>query len=172
MESCSSWDYTGFGSGTSQYLGKKEFKQALKQIPSRTTSLKTKTSKNEFRDGCLKLADYLIKIKDKPPDYTDPNRWVPVLKNHFGHKFKELSQHGGCPMIFEQKDRDLLELKYDALDFCEKNNEYQKKLNAFKKRGSSTYNCNNDAKCISECTEYSTWFISKKKYFEEKKGLT
>ncbi|SBS99535.1 STP1 protein, partial [Plasmodium malariae] len=29
-----------------------------------------------------------------------------------------------------------------------------------------------DAKCISECTEYSTWFISKKKYFEEKKGLT
>ncbi|SCN44540.1 STP1 protein [Plasmodium malariae] len=172
MESCSSWNYTGFGSGASEYLGKIEFVEARKQILSLTASLKTKTSKNEFRDGCLKLADYLIKIKDKPPDYTNPKRWVPVLRNYFGHKFKELSQHGGCPMIFEQKDRDLLELKYDALDFCEINKSYQKKLNAFKKRGSSTYNCNSDAKCISECTEYSTWFISKKKYFEGKKGLT
>ncbi|KAI4837664.1 STP1 protein [Plasmodium brasilianum] len=145
MESCSSWDYTGFGSGASEYRGKIEFLEARKQILSLTASLKTKTSKNEFRDGCLKLADYLIKIKDKPPDYTHRKRWVPVLRNYFGHKFKELSQHGGCPMIFEQKDRDL---------------------------GSNTYNCNSDTKCISECTEYSTWFISKKKYFEGKKGLT
>ncbi|SBS99522.1 STP1 protein [Plasmodium malariae] len=171
MENCSSRDYSGFGSGASQYLRKKEFMEALKQIPSLTASLKTKTSKNEFRGGCLKLADYLIKIKDKPPDYTDSKRWVPVLKNYFGHKFNELSQYGGCPMIFEKKERELLVLKYDALDFCELNNIYVQKLSKFRKGGSSTYVCNGDPDCKKHCTEYKDWFTGKKEHFQNTKNL-
>ncbi|SBT85850.1 STP1 protein [Plasmodium malariae] len=126
MENCSSRDYSGLGSGASQYLMKKEFLQALKQIPSLTASLKTKTSKNEFRKECLDLVNFLIKKKDDPPAFTERKRWVPVLRNYFKHRFDKITQHGGCPMIFEQKERDILELKYNALDFCELNNHIEK----------------------------------------------
>ncbi|SCP03007.1 STP1 protein [Plasmodium malariae] len=67
MENCTTRDYTGFGYGASEYLMEKEFIEARKQISSFTASLKTKKNKKEFRDECLKLIDFLITIKDKPP---------------------------------------------------------------------------------------------------------
>ncbi|SCP03049.1 STP1 protein [Plasmodium malariae] len=171
MENCTTRDYTGIGYGASEYVMENEFKEARKQISSFTASLRTKKNKKEFRDECLKLIDYLITIKDNPPKYTNPKRWVPVLRNYFGNKFDKLTQYGGCPMTFDKKDRDLLELKYNALDFCGKNISYKNKLFAFRKGGSSTYSCNNNSDCIKHCKEYEEWFISKKEYFESNRNL-
>ncbi|SBS92749.1 hypothetical protein PMALA_037140, partial [Plasmodium malariae] len=168
MENCTTRDYTGFGYGALEYLMEKEFIEAGKQISTFTASLKTKKNKKEFRDECLKLIDYLMTIKDNPPKYTNRKRWVPVLRNYFGNKFDKLTKYGGCPMIFDQKDRDLLELKYNALYFCELNDTYLQKLKKFKKSG-NTYDCNNDTQCIQDCKEYEKWFISKKQHFEEKR---
>ncbi|SBS98953.1 STP1 protein, partial [Plasmodium malariae] len=171
MENCTTRDYTGIGYGASEYVMENEFKEARKQISSFTASLRTKKNKKEFRDECLKLIDYLITIKDNPPKYTNRKRWVPVLRNYFGNKFDKLTQYGGCPMTFDKKDRDLLELKYNALDFCGKNISYKNKLSAFRKGGSSTYSCNNNSDCIKHCKEYEEWFISKKEYFESNRNL-
>ncbi|SBS96880.1 hypothetical protein PMALA_057790, partial [Plasmodium malariae] len=157
--------------GASEYLMEKEFIEARKQISSFTASLKTKKNKKEFRDECLELTNFLIEKKDKPPRFTNPKNWVPVLRNYFEYKFDKLTQHGGCPMIFDQKDRDLLELKYNALDFCETNKIYETKLSAFKKGVSRTYNCNSDPDCIKHCKEYKDWFTSKKQHFEKKRHL-
>ncbi|SCN12498.1 STP1 protein [Plasmodium malariae] len=170
MEGCTTRDYSGFGFAAGQYVGKPEFRQIQNQILSRLASLGKKTIKEEFRKECLELTNFLIKKKDEYPKYTDKNRWVPVLRNYFGNKFDKLTQHGGCPMIFDKKEKDLLVLKYNALDFCEKNISYKNKLNTFKK-GSNTYDCNNDTQCIQDCTEYEKWFISKKEYFESNRNL-
>ncbi|SBT85915.1 STP1 protein [Plasmodium malariae] len=170
MESCTTRDYSGLGFGAWEYIGNLEFIQTRNQILSRLASLGKKIIKEEFRKECLELTNFLIKKKDEYPKYTDKNRWVPVLRNYFGNKFDKLTQHGGCPMIFDKKEKDLLVLKYNALDFCEKNISYKNKLNTFKK-GSNTYDCNNDTQCIQDCTEYEKWFISKKEYFESNRNL-
>ncbi|KAI4839237.1 hypothetical protein MKS88_001781 [Plasmodium brasilianum] len=170
MEGCASRNYSGLGFGATQYLGKLEFRQTKNQILSRLSSLGKKTIKEEFRKECLELTNFLIKKKDEYPKYTDRNRWVPVLRNYFEGAFNRITQHGGCPMIFDEKEKDLLELKYNALDFCEKNISYKNKLNTFKK-GSNTYDCNNDTQCIIYCKEYEEWFVSKKQHFEKKRHL-
>ncbi|SBS98603.1 STP1 protein [Plasmodium malariae] len=171
MENCATTNYAGMGYGALPYIRNPEFIQARNQILSRITALKEKTLKEEFRKECLELSNYLIKLKNKPPKYTNPNQWVPVLRNYFKSKFDELTEHGGCPMIFEQNERDILELKHDALDFCETIEAYEKKLSVFKKGGSSTYNCNSDADCIQHCTEYKDWFTSKNGHFQNTRNL-
>ncbi|SBT85766.1 STP1 protein [Plasmodium malariae] len=170
MEGCASRDYSGLGFAAGHYLVKPEFRQTKNQILSGLASLGKKIIKEEFRKECLELTNFLIEKKDKPPRFTNPKSWVPVLRNYFKHKFDKITQHGGCPMIFDKKEKDLLELKYDALDFCEKNISYKNKLTAFKK-GSNKYDCSNDTQCIQDCTEYETWFISKKEYFESNRNL-
>ncbi|KAI4838710.1 STP1 protein [Plasmodium brasilianum] len=171
MENCDTTNYSGLGYGALPYIRNPEFIQARNQILSRITALKEKTLKEEFRKECLELSNYLIKLKNKPPKYTNPKQWVPVLRNYFKSKFDELTEHGGCPMIFEQNERDLLELKHDALDYCETIKVYEKKLRAFKKGDSSTYNCNSDADCIRHCTEYKDWFTSKNGHFQNTRNL-
>ncbi|SBT85740.1 STP1 protein [Plasmodium malariae] len=171
MEGCASRDYSGLGFGATQYLWKPEFIQTRNQILSRLASLEKKTIKEEFRKECLELTNFLIEKKDKPTRFTNPKSWVPVLRNYFKHKFDKITQHGGCPMIFDPKEKNILELKYDAQDFCETNNVYETKLRAFKKGGSKTYNCNSDSNCIKHCTEYKDWFTSNKQHFEEKRHL-
>ncbi|SBS96478.1 STP1 protein [Plasmodium malariae] len=171
MENCATTNYAGLGYGALRYVRKPEFIQAQRKILSSLASLKKKKDKNEFKKECLQLNDYLIKLKDKPPKYTNPNQWVPVLRNYFKSKFDELTEHGGCPMIFEQNERDLLELKYDALDFCETIKVYEQKLSAFKEGGNRTYNCNSNADCLKHCTEYKDWFTSKKGHFQNTRNL-
>ncbi|SBS97860.1 STP1 protein, partial [Plasmodium malariae] len=171
MEGCASRNYSGLGFAAGHYLVKPEFRQTKNQILSRLASLGKKKIQKEFRKECLELINFLIKKKDEYPKYTDKNRWVPVLRNYFEGAFKRITQHGGCPMIFDEKEKDLLELKYDALDFCETNKVYKTKLSAFKKLGSSTYNCNSDPNCIQHCTEYKDWFTSKKQHFEKNRHL-
>ncbi|KAI4840862.1 hypothetical protein MKS88_000625 [Plasmodium brasilianum] len=171
MDNCFTRDYSGFGSNAGHYIVKPKFKQTRSQILSRLSSLEKVTDKAKFRKECLDLVNFLIKKKDDPPDYTDPKRWVPVLRNYFKHRFDKITQHGGCPMIFEQKERDILELKYNALDFCELNKTYVQKLSKFRKGGSSTYVCNGDPDCKKHCTEYKDWFTGKKEHFQNTKKL-
>ncbi|SBS92504.1 hypothetical protein PMALA_036400, partial [Plasmodium malariae] len=171
MDNCFTRDYSGLGSGAGQYLRKPKFIQTRSQILSRLSSLEKETDKAKFRNECLDLVNFLIKKKDDPPAFTEQKRWVPVLRNYFKHKFDKITQHGGCPMIFDPKEKNILELKYDALDFCETNNVYETKLRNFKKGGSRTYNCNSDSNCIKHCTEYKNWFTRNKQHFEEKRHL-
>ncbi|KAI4840854.1 hypothetical protein MKS88_000617 [Plasmodium brasilianum] len=170
MDNCFTRDYSGLGSNAGHYIVKPKFKQTRSQILSRLSSLEKERDKTKFRNECLDLVNFLIKKKDEPPDYTNPERWVSVLRNYFKHKFDKITQHGGCPMIFEQKERDILELKYNALDFCELNNTYEKKLSKFKK-GGNKYDCNSNAECIQNCKEYDEWFVSKKEHFQNKRNL-
>ncbi|SBT85840.1 STP1 protein [Plasmodium malariae] len=170
MDNCFTRDYSGLGSGAGQYLVKPKFIQTRNQIISRLSSLEKETDKAKFRNKCLDLVNFLIKKKDDPPAFTERKRWVPVLRNYFKHRFDKITQHGGCPMIFEQKERDILELKYNALDFCELNNTYVKKLSKFKK-GGNKYDCNSNAECKKHCTEYKDWFTGKKEHFQNTKNL-
>ncbi|SBS97380.1 STP1 protein, partial [Plasmodium malariae] len=79
-----------------------------------------------------------------------------------------LTKYGGCPMILDEHDKELLVLNYEAEDFCEQKQEYLKYLKTFKEKGNK-YNCKSDTNCISKCREYNVWINERKVHFNNKK---
>ncbi|SBS96042.1 surface-associated interspersed protein 8.2 (SURFIN 8.2) (SURF8.2), partial [Plasmodium malariae] len=132
--------------------------------------LKSIRRKNEFREKCLRFAEYVIEKKYKNPPIFKQENWEAALKTWVKHYFfKEKTKYGICPVIFEQNDRDLLELTYKAEDFFEKKEKEIKKIKHLKEKKEISNNCINDHKCKRSCEEYNEWIISMKKEFDGKK---
>ncbi|SBT87654.1 STP1 protein [Plasmodium malariae] len=170
MENCFTSNSSVHGTTALEYGTYRQFKIIGANIKSQISSLKINNNKEEFRDKCKKLADYLI--TSKPPySYINERLWKGALKTWYKHYYTGLSQHGGCFMILNQDEKEILQLVYDAEDFCEKNKEYIDKLHPFRVGNSSTYNCNNDDNCISKCKEYNEWIIERKGHFSAKREI-
>ncbi|SBS99857.1 STP1 protein [Plasmodium malariae] len=147
-----------------------EFKQVGANIISQVSSLKSENKKEKFREKCKNLADYLINSKDPYRHYQE-YIWKGALRTWYSNYFTGITQHGGCFMIFNNEEKELLELFYDADDFCEKKEEYMEILNNYKTNNSNIYNCNGDANCINKFTEYNVWIKGREDHFNNKKSL-
>ncbi|SBS92266.1 PIR Superfamily Protein [Plasmodium malariae] len=144
-----------------------KFKTIENVIKQKTRSLINEDHKNNFRNVCFDLANYLIENKN-PPRYYELYRiaWKGTLYNRLKDYYKKLDKHGGYPLILEEKDKKILELKYEEADFCENKNEYLDEIQRLKGElpiNSDKYSC--------RCNEYNEWIEQKKKYFEERSSL-
>ncbi|SBS99914.1 PIR Superfamily Protein, partial [Plasmodium malariae] len=102
--------------GTSffRFVRDQYFKNITKNIIKKTSSLNNENNEEEFRKKCLDLADYVIHNK-KAPSYRN-----------------QLNKYGGCPLILEEKDKKILELKYEEVDFCDKRKKYLDEIQRLK----------------------------------------
>ncbi|KAI4834043.1 STP1 protein [Plasmodium brasilianum] len=146
------------------------FKQVGATIISQASSLKSENKKEKFREKCKNLADYLINSKDPYRRYQE-YIWKGALRTWYSKYFTGITQYGGCFMIFNNEEKELLELFYDADDFCEKKEQYMQILSKYKENNSSIYDCNGDQKCINKFTEYNVWIKGREDHFNNKKSL-
>ncbi|SBS95265.1 STP1 protein, partial [Plasmodium malariae] len=144
-----------------------EFKRIENEIKQKTISLSKKNDKDEFRKGCLNLADYLISENKPPQYYTDYKvTWKGALNHRLSGYYRNLEKYGGCPLILEEKDKNILELKYEEVDFCDKRKKYFDEIRQLKEKlpnNSDTYS--------SKCNEYNEWIVQKKNNFDVKSSL-
>ncbi|SBS99256.1 hypothetical protein PMALA_068560 [Plasmodium malariae] len=146
-----------------------EFRKISKHIINKTSSLINKTNKKTFRKECLELVDFLIQNK-KAPFYENQNKWGETIKFWATSHYKRLAEkHGGCFPIFDDKEKKILELNYEALDFCdEKNN----KINEIQcHTGVRKISSECDETCSSKIDEYNAWIKEKRKHFSTQKVL-
>ncbi|KAI4841345.1 hypothetical protein MKS88_000585 [Plasmodium brasilianum] len=166
MDNCFSENYNSYGTQTFMISRLSEFKNIENEIKQKTSSLINEKDKDTFRNGCFYLADYLIKNKNPPQLYKDLKRtWKGTLNYKLNNYYKNLVKHGGCPLILEEDDRKILELKYEEIDFCEK-----KKRDLVEIKALSTNQKNHDTYII-KCNAYNEWIGQMKKHFEEKESL-
>ncbi|SBT86079.1 STP1 protein [Plasmodium malariae] len=125
-----------------------------------------KNDKKVLKDKCLYLANYLVNNKS-PPYYYLPEKatWEKALKEWLSPHYKKLDKLGGCPLIMNQNDLEILELKYKVDDFCEKRKSYLDELRQ------SQGNPKSDSNYSSKCDSYNEWIEEKKGYFTTKKKL-
>ncbi|SBS94675.1 PIR Superfamily Protein [Plasmodium malariae] len=165
MDSCFPSYYNSYGWQFYEVTSLPEFKRIENEIKQKTISLSKKNDKDEFRKGCLNLADYLIS-KNNPPRYYEDYKvtWKGSLNNKLSGYYKNLGKHGGCPLILEKEDKKILQLNYEEIDFCEKKKRDIEKINQLGNisKDSDTYR--------SMCNAYNEWIEQKKKYFEDKKS--
>ncbi|SCP03045.1 STP1 protein [Plasmodium malariae] len=170
MESCFTSNSSVHGTTALEYRTYPQFQKIEAKIKSEISSLKRNNNKEEFRNKCKELAHYLINTKPPYPNIKE-YIWKGAIKTWYKQYYRGLSQHGGCFMILNQDEKELLQLVYDAEDFCEKNEEYIDKLNPFRVDNSSTYNCNNDVNCLSKCKEYKVWITERQQHFSTNRKI-
>ncbi|SBT00122.1 hypothetical protein PMALA_074230 [Plasmodium malariae] len=113
-------NYSGLGFGEGEYIKKPRFIEVNGYVRKEITSLHKLHDKEKFREKCLSLADYLIKAKDKTPEYvSQPQNWEQVLYNYLKAPFNNITNYGGCPLILYQNDK---EFNSDCISKC---NEYK-----------------------------------------------
>ncbi|KAI4834037.1 uncharacterized protein MKS88_000183 [Plasmodium brasilianum] len=168
MDNCFSSYYNSGGSLYSEVSLIPQFRIIKNHIKQRTSSLINENDKSNFRKGCLYLADYLIKY-NKPPQYYEDYKvtWKGALNKSLSGYYRNLEKHGGCPLILEEKDKNILELKYKEVDFCEKKGQYLKEIKQLQRK--HLQNCNDQY--LKKCKEYKEWINERKIYFDENKTL-
>ncbi|SBS97617.1 STP1 protein, partial [Plasmodium malariae] len=143
-----------------------KFRTIENVIKQKSKSLINEDDKNKFRKACLDLANYLI-THNNPPLYYEHYRvsWKGTINNRLKVYYKKLDKHGGCPLILEEKDKKILELKYEEVDFCDKKKKDLEEIKQLsrKLKGSDIY--------ISKCNAYNEWIEQKKNYFKERSSL-
>ncbi|SCN45330.1 STP1 protein [Plasmodium malariae] len=150
MEEC-------FTSALEYYIYPK-FQRIQRYIKSKTSSINNNTNKEQFRSVCRELADYLIREKGAP-HYVDQKRWEGTLKNYMKTYFKNLTEHGGCPLILHDKEKAILDFQYEVHDFCEQKNNYLSEIAQLKQKKKCV------DKCLRKCNEYNTWIVQRQNYF-------
>ncbi|SBS99463.1 PIR Superfamily Protein, partial [Plasmodium malariae] len=153
--------------GALYFLKYSQFTQTGAYIRSETASIQKENNKDDFRRKCLALNTHVISRIPRT-QYIDQNRWKGALRTFYGNYHEVLTKYGGCPMILDEHDKELLVLNYEAEDFCEQKQEYLKYLKTFKEKGNK-YNCKSDTNCISKCREYNVWINERKVHFNNKK---
>ncbi|KAI4841153.1 hypothetical protein MKS88_000388 [Plasmodium brasilianum] len=167
MDNCITSYSTFHGLTVWSYVVKPTFKAIQDYIQNKTSTLKNEKNKQTFRQECLGLADYLIN-KKVAPRYENQTMWELALKHWLKRYYNNLTNHhGGCPMILEQKDKEILQLKYQEEDFCDKRRTDLNQIKALKKNYPS--NCTNEY--LMKCREYKEWLEDRKFYFEKNKNL-
>ncbi|SBS96309.1 STP1 protein [Plasmodium malariae] len=166
MDNCFPKYYDSLGTHNYAVRRLPEFKNIEKLVRQKTSSLINQHDKNKFREGCRDLADYLIN-NNNPPKYYEHYKvtWKGTLNYWLKGYYKNLIKFGGCPLILEEKDKQILELKYEEIDFCDKK---KRDLDEIKELSTDPKNYNT---YISRCNAYNEWIEQKKKHFEENKNL-
>ncbi|SBT85615.1 STP1 protein [Plasmodium malariae] len=144
------------------------FNKIRNTIIEKTSSLSNVNDKQNFRKECLALADYLVKNKSPPSYYSNQKkRWEGAIRDWNEKYYKGLTKHGGCFMIFEEEEKKILELIYEAEDFCEEKIKKKPEHSCIQKARDNPNNC--DSKCSTEISEYNEWIIERKNYFTKTK---
>ncbi|SBT86144.1 STP1 protein [Plasmodium malariae] len=166
MDNCFSKNYRSYGAQNLMISRLLQFKNIENKVIQKTSSLINEHNKNKFREGCRYLADYLIK-NNNPPKYYEHFKvtWKGTLNYWLKGYYKNLIKYGGCPLILEEKDKQILELNYEEVDFCKMKNEYLEEIKRLSKKSK------NSDSYSSKCNEYNEWIDKMKNYFEEKKIL-
>ncbi|SBT85433.1 STP1 protein [Plasmodium malariae] len=76
-------------------------------IRSKTASIQKENNKDEFRKKCLALNTHVISRIPRI-QYIDQNRWKGALRTFYGNYHEVLTKYGGCPMILDEHDKELL----------------------------------------------------------------
>ncbi|SBS92523.1 STP1 protein [Plasmodium malariae] len=139
-----------------------------KYLNDKTNSLINEKKKENFRQECKGLAKYLIQHK-YPPPYQDKVMWEKILYSWAKSYYSKLDKHGGCPVVMEDKDLALLDLKYEAEDFCEEKETRIKAITCFNNGDIDKDYC--DEKCANKIKEYNAWIDGRKSYFNEKENM-
>ncbi|SBS91551.1 STP1 protein, partial [Plasmodium malariae] len=166
MEKCLP-KYSGVrGSTYFRYINEGVFNKIVKHIKVYIDDIIAKNDKKVLKDKCLYLAKYLVSNKS-PPYYYLPERatWEKALKEWLSPHYNKLDILGGCPLIMNQNDLEILELKYKVHDFCEKRKSYLDELRQ------SQGNPMSESNYSSKCNSYNEWIEEEKKYFATKKKL-
>ncbi|KAI4841147.1 hypothetical protein MKS88_000382 [Plasmodium brasilianum] len=168
MEECLSLPLNILGISFFRYKSDPDFRRITRHIISKTSSLVDQKVKSKFREGCKDLANYLIQNKTAPR-YHDKVIWERALFSWAKPHYSKLNKHGGCPVIIEKKDLELLNLKYEVEDFCEEQKIKEQKIPCLKKGRINGNNCNEE--CASKIKEYNSWINNKKMHFNDKRNL-
>ncbi|SBT85993.1 STP1 protein [Plasmodium malariae] len=169
MEKCLSSERGVFSSGALDFYGTSEFRKISKQIKNKTPSLINESNKENFRKKCLELVDFLIQNKNAPL-YKNQNKWEGTLKYWAASHYKPLAQkYGGCFPIFDDKEKKILELNYEALNFCEEKNNRQNEIKCLISEHRISSEC--DETCSSKIDEYNAWIKEKLTHFSTQKVL-
>ncbi|SBT87275.1 STP1 protein [Plasmodium malariae] len=133
---------------------------------SKTSTLRSENNKAKFREKCQDLANYLIQ-NNNPPRYYEQYKvtWKGALNFWLKVYYRDLNKYGGCPLILEEKDKTILNLKYEEVDFCDKKKKDLEEIKQLsgKSKGTDIY--------ISKCNAYNEWIEQKWKHFEQKQNL-
>ncbi|SBS93297.1 hypothetical protein PMALA_039230, partial [Plasmodium malariae] len=148
-----------------------EFTRIRSHVQNVTRSLYNENNKETFRNTCLKLASYLIKNKTPSRYYMkQKERWEGALKDWVKSFYKPLyNKFGGCFPILEEKDKNLLELNYEALNFCDEMKKKKAGIQCLTGKHAISDSC--DETCSRKINEYNAWIQNEKMKFNKKKML-
>ncbi|SBS99746.1 STP1 protein, partial [Plasmodium malariae] len=155
------------GYGFLTYYSDIYFQKIIQNIKKKTTEV-NKSDKEAFRNVCRNLSKYLIENKSPPSYYSRfKDTWEGALKKWVQSYYEKINIHKECPVVLEENDMKILELKYDEEDFCEKRNTYLNEIRQLKPGTIKT--CNEEY--LKKCNEYNNWINGRNIYFQEKVSL-
>ncbi|SBS96271.1 STP1 protein, partial [Plasmodium malariae] len=150
-------------SGFLMYVVDRNFIKIRQYVTSKTATLSNKSDKQTIRKVCRDLSKYLIEKKSPPSYYrSSKDTWEGAIKNWVRSHYENVDIHGKCPVVMNESDMELLELKYKEEEFCEKRSTYMNKIKLLKRGISNT--C--DDEYLNICNEYNNWIDAMKIYFE------
>ncbi|SBT01265.1 PIR Superfamily Protein [Plasmodium malariae] len=166
MEKCLPKYSRVYGSTYFRYSSDIYFRKVVHHIRDKINGFILKKDKEPLKDICLYLSNYLIKNKN-PPNYYASQRelWERSLNEWLNPYYEKLNELGECPLIMNKNDLEILKLKYEVDEFCEKRESYLDELR--QSQGNPKSNSNYSSKCDS----YNEWIDGKEKYFTTKKEL-
>ncbi|SCN12486.1 STP1 protein [Plasmodium malariae] len=164
MDNCFSSKLDVRGSGFFTYFYDLKFQKIMQDIKNKTANV-NKSNKEAFRNVCRDLSKYLINNKFPPPHYISlKDKWEGALKKWLQSYYETIKIHKECPVVLEENDMKILELKYDEEDFCEKRNTYLNEIRQLKPGTLKT--CNEEY--LKKCNEYKDWINERKEHFDKK----
>ncbi|SBS98100.1 PIR Superfamily Protein, partial [Plasmodium malariae] len=165
MDNCFSSKLNVRSSGFLNYAVDRNFKKIRQYITSKTATLSNKSDKQTIRKVCRDLSKYLIENKSPPSYYrSSKDTWEGAIKNWVRSQYEKVDILGKCPVVMDENDMKLLELKYEEEDFCEKRSTYMNKIKRLERGISKT--C--DDEYLKICNEYNDWIDAMKIYFDTK----
>ncbi|SBS94173.1 PIR Superfamily Protein [Plasmodium malariae] len=168
MDSCFSSELSALGYSSFTFFGDSKFKLLSQLISNKTSSLSKVKDKKLFREKCLELTEFLIKYKAPPQHYIQQKeKWEGAIRDWFRRFYKDLKNYGGCFIILDEEDKKILQLIYDAEDFCEEIESKKPNKKCLHDARANPYNC--DSKCSSQISQYNAWIVNKKSYFANEK---
>ncbi|KAI4836255.1 STP1 protein [Plasmodium brasilianum] len=173
MEKCLSLDLSVKGSKAFEFYIQPEFTRILSYVRNVTRTLYNENNKKTFRNTCLELASYLIKNKTPSRYYMhEKERWEGALKDRVKSHYKPLHEKfGGCFPIFDENDKKLLNLNYEAENFCEENKNKREDILSQCSNNRHTTSSNCDETCYNRINTYNEWIDNKQKYFKDNEWL-
>ncbi|SCO92859.1 STP1 protein [Plasmodium malariae] len=167
MDSCFSSKLNVRGSGFFTYFYDLNFQKIIQNIKNKSANV-NKSDKEAFRNVCRNLSKYLIENKSPPPYYSRfKDTWEGALKKWVQSHYEKIDIHKECPVILEENEMKILELKYDEEDFCEKRSTYLSEIRQLKPRTLKT--CGEEY--LKKCNEYNDWINKRNIYFRERVSL-